>query len=378
MEFAASLHHAAQLYDTAIHSCGRASVLGSLLKSMFGSGAASANLQAGVAAYERGDLRAAERLLGRALRANPRSAAGQFYSGLIAGESARYRDALQKFELAIALDPARADYRYQAANAAYLAGDSAAARKHCEDALEQSPDHVACQKLLSRIELPGPGYLEVLALVHEVLRPRTYLEIGVYRGESFAKARAGTRAIGIDPEPRIGFELPEHFTVHSTTSDDYFATRDVKAELGGLPLDLAFIDGLHHFEYALRDFINIEKHCTPQSTILMHDCYPLNRRTADRTNWSGFSSGDVWRLILILKKYRPDLRLHTIATPPTGLGVARGLDPESRVLEQNLDRIIAEYAALDYAVLSADKAGMLNLVPNDERSIGALLGPARG
>ena len=33
---------------------------------------------------------------------------------------------------------------------------------------------------------------------------------------------------------------------------------DVPALLGGRPLDMAFIDGMHRFEYALRDFINIE------------------------------------------------------------------------------------------------------------------------
>jgi hypothetical protein len=34
---------------------------------------------------------------------------------------------------------------------------------------------------------------------------------------------------------------------------------------------------MHHFEFALRDFANTERHCTPQSTILIHDTYPLNR-----------------------------------------------------------------------------------------------------
>ena len=38
--------------------------------------------------------------------------------------------------------------------------------------------------------------------------------------------------------------------------------------LGGLPIDLAIIDGMHQFEFALRDFINIEKHSSPQSTNL--------------------------------------------------------------------------------------------------------------
>ena len=31
--------------------------------------------------------------------------------------------------------------------------------------------------------------------------------------------------------------------------------------------DLAFIDGMHHFEFALRDFANLERHCAPGSTM---------------------------------------------------------------------------------------------------------------
>lgn len=261
----------------------------------------------------------------------------------------------------------------RAATLAYERGDLATARRHCEAALELAPDFLPVVHLLATIELPGPGYFDVLSLIHETVRPRTYFEVGVYRGESMARARPEARAIGIDPKPRISQPLPDHFAIHAEASDEYFAGHDIRAELGGLPIDLAFIDGLHHFDQALRDFINIEKHCAPQSTILMHDCYPLNRRTADRVNWSGFSSGDVWRLILILKKYRPDLELHTIATWPTGLGVARRLDPSSTVLERNLDGIIAEFMAVDYDALAAGKATMLNLVPNDPGEIRALL-----
>jgi hypothetical protein len=76
-------------------------------------------------------------------------------------------------------------------------------------------------------------------------------------------------------------------------------------------------------------------------------------------------SGDVWRLVVLLKKYRPDLRIHTIATPPTGLAVVRGLDPGSRFLQDNLGRLTAEFLELDYAYLGTDRAAKLNVIPND-------------
>jgi hypothetical protein len=86
-----------------------------------------------------------------------------------------------------------------------------------------------------------------------------------------------------------------------------------------------------------------------------------------------FWSGDIWRLILLLRKYRPELSVNVIAAAPTGLGVVRGLDPSSRVLRERLEEIVRESLALDYSVLDADKAGMLALVPNDRETIKGIL-----
>lgn len=230
-----------------------------------------------------------------------------------------------------------------------------------------------CHHLMSRIALPGPPYLARLPAIHEMLRPRTYLEIGVDRGASLALAQPATRAIGIDPAPKLSGPLPPNTAVYLMTSDDYFAQRDVRVDLGGFPIDLEFIDGLHSFEYALRDFLNVERHSTPESTILVHDCYPLDRQTADRVRSTAFYSGDVWRLILLLKKYRPELRIATVATAPTGLAIVRGLDPASRVLARDFDALVAEFMALDYSALEHDKAGTLNLIPNEWYKVQAFL-----
>jgi hypothetical protein len=131
---------------------------------------------------------------------------------------------------------------------------------------------------------------------------------------------------------------------------------------------------MHHFEFALRDFANLERYCTRESTILIHDCYPLDRETAERDGSPPFWSGDIWRLIVLLKKYRPGLAVHTIGTPPTGLGLVRNLDPESHLLTENHDRLCQEFLALDYAYLDTDKAEKLSLVSNDWEKIRILLG----
>jgi len=147
----------------------------------------------------------------------------------------------------------------------------------------------------------------------------------------------------------------------------------VKAELGDRPVDLAFIDGLHLFEFALRDFISLERFCSADSIILIHDVYPIDRTSAARERASWFWSGDIWRLILALKKYRPDLMVNVIGTRPTGLGIVQNLDPDSRVLVDRQDEIIKEFMALDISVLDGRKAEMLNRFPNDWASIATLI-----
>jgi hypothetical protein len=245
-------------------------------------------------------------------------------------------------------------------------------------AAELAPDDPNCSDALdmlqAQIRFEGEDYFQVLERIVEAVRPRTYLEIGVSRGDSLRLIRAPTLAIGIDPEPQLAAPLAPNQRVFAETSDAFFAAHDVRAELGGLPIDLAFIDGMHHFEFALRDFANIERHSTRQSTILIHDVYPLDRVTAERERHRTFWSGDIWRLIVLLKKLRPDLSIHTVATAPTGLAVVRNLDPGSRLLLERHDQLCREFLALDYSWLEDDMAGKLNLFPNDWTKIRALLG----
>ena len=221
--------------------------------------------------------------------------------------------------------------------------------------------------------LPGENYIKVLDRIHRHLCPATYLEIGVETGQSLALAQPGTTSIGIDPQPQLTHALPASARVIVKTSDSFFAEHDLASEFEGRPVDLAFLDGMHMFSFTLRDFVNIERHCTPESTCLVHDCYPLDERTAAHPRATTFWSGDVWKLMPCLKKYRPDLRIHTVATAPTGLMVIRGLDPASTVLSDQLDRISAEFSALPYSYLNDDKEGKLNLVANDWPTLQALL-----
>jgi len=264
------------------------------------------------------------------------------------------------------------DELYRQALECVQQGDLRRAAELCRLATADA-DFLQAHQLLAAIELPGENYVAVIDRLHAHLRPATYVEIGVASGATFRRVRPETIALGIDPHPKLEGTLPSNHRVFAETSDAFFAGHDVIAELGGRRIELAFIDGMHVLEYALRDFANIERLCAPGAVVLLHDCYPLDRRTASRERATLFSSGDVWRLVLLLRKHRPDLCVRTIGTPPTGLGMILNLDPSSRLLSERHDSLVAEFLALDYRVLDERKGEQLALFPNHWPAIAALI-----
>jgi hypothetical protein len=147
-----------------------------------------------------------------------------------------------------------------------------------------------------------------------------------------------------------------------------------------MEVDLAFIDGMHHFEFALRDVMNLERHAHAGTTILVHDCYPINKNTADRVRSSEYWSGDVWKLALCLARWRPDLTFNAVDVGPTGLGVITGLDPSSRVLDEHYLEIVDELIDVPYEYLEEHgKREVLNRVPASWPTVRALMahGPFR-
>lgn len=215
-------------------------------------------------------------------------------------------------------------------------------------------------------------YYELLAAIHGHLQPDTYVEIGVHEGQSLRFATSAGLAIGIDPEPVLRFPMPAGVRLHRTTSDDFFAN-EVTDTLGDRRVDLAFIDGLHLFEQALRDFAHVERHCDPGATVLVHDCLPLDAVTSSRDRTTMVWSGDVWKVVACLRRHRPDLTVTTVDVAPTGLAVITGLDPSSTLLFERADELVAELLTLIYDDVATELASMLNVVPGTWPDVVALL-----
>lgn len=163
---------------------------------------------------------------------------------------------------------------------------------------------------------------EFLAQLHELLRPKVYLEIGVHTGQSLRLAQFSEHAFGVDPNPMVG-QPPANSIIMPMTSDVFFEKRWFILP----PVDLAFIDGMHLFENALVDFYNVEKRMAPGGIIVLDDVLPYNQAIAERVQPPGDWTGDVWKVYYALTDQRPDLDIHLVNTEPTGTMVI--LNPDA-------------------------------------------------
>ena len=212
------------------------------------------------------------------------------------------------------------------------------------DLLKSWSDETRDQHLAqANSRFPGPDYYDVLKWIHQIVRPNTYIEIGVRHGESLSLALSETQCVGIDPTPCITLPLPPTTRLFRMTSDDFFMSNVAERCLAGRGHDLAFIDGLHLFEQVLRDFIHLERHAAPGSMIMLHDCIPLDDLTSSRVRTTQFYSGDAWKAVAALSSYRADLRIAMVRTSPTGLCLVTNLNASNNVLAGRFAEVVAAF-----------------------------------
>jgi len=191
--------------------------------------------------------------------------------------------------------------------------------------------------------IDGMPYVRLLGRLHAILKPRWYLEVGTFRGRSLS--RADCNFVAVDPKfrlqapPNVSGTADMHF--FQKTSDEFFASGFAKRN--DISFDLAFLDGLHHFEVLLRDFMNAEQLMSRDGVIALHDCCPTTVEMTSRTMCEDMWTGDVWKTLLILMRERPDLEFLVTKAAPTGLVLIRGLDPDNQVLRERYDSLVSEF-----------------------------------
>jgi capsular polysaccharide biosynthesis protein len=212
-----------------------------------------------------------------------------------------------------------------------------------------------------------------VSLLHEALAPDSYLEISQHPTEVLNTAGCPTVAITLSGgDATIAFGSKPRMFVFRGDGTSFFERFDPRLLLGGA-IDLALLNGLPLLEVMLRDFCDLERHCRPGSVVLFNNCLPIDGAMAGRdpeelTRRAGSAhpdwwTGDAWKLLPILRSYRPDLTLHLFDAQPSGLLAVTGLDPASTVLADGFDAIVTRYrdlAALAEAELFAQcQAGLV-------------------
>lgn len=166
---------------------------------------------------------------------------------------------------------------------------------------------------------------------------RTGAIVGLARGKCIAVApffQVSQNVIGPKPELHI----------FQQTSDEFFDSGFLKAMK--IKFSFSFLDGMHLFEFLLRDFIAAANASDPNGVIAMHDCCPFSHEMTTRgidNLPDGAWTGDVWKLIPTLREFRPDLEIKVLDAAPTGLVLVSGLKPKSKVLKAAYNDIVARY-----------------------------------
>ena len=103
-------------------------------------------------------------------------------------------------------------------------------------------------------------------------------------------------------------------------------------------MDLAFVDGMHRSEFALRDILNLEAHSSRDSVIVVDDVLPEQIEWATRDRRTQAWTGDVYKVIPFLRTHRPDLEIRVFDVQMKGLAIISNLNPGSRVVQQDIAR----------------------------------------
>jgi len=195
------------------------------------------------------------------------------------------------------------------------------------------------------------NYLTALQLAHRVLAPRNYLEIGCRHGASLALS--AVPSIGIDPAFELRQEFDPEIRLFEMTSDAFFAAQD-PARVFGAPVDFAFIDGMHLAEFALRDFMNIERSSHSGGVIAIDDILPDAMEYATRERNTKIWTGDIYRTVLALRELRPQLDIRVYSIEMKGFCLVSGLQPGDRTLFDSIEGIEARMEAGDWVVTSRE------------------------
>lgn len=179
------------------------------------------------------------------------------------------------------------------------------------------------------------SHYEFLQSLHQLLQPRGYLEIGVQSGASLSLATCP--AVGVDPAG-MGRSPRSNERLYAISSDEFFAGA---MDVG--PIDLVYIDGMHLFEYALRDLMGALRLGNEKTVYVFDDVLPYSPLIAGRVPVEGDWTGDVWKIIQILD-WETTAEMCCVDVWPTGALVAWDFGEDTLpYLVENYEKITCDH-----------------------------------
>lgn len=212
--------------------------------------------------------------------------------------------------------------------------------------------------------------LAIIKLLMQQKKLKNYLEIGVFNGHVFFRVRSHFK-IAVDPEfafdaaRKMGKLFTNPYNLFNTyiqkTSDDFFAM-DAAKLFAEKKIQLALVDGMHEYSFALRDIENTLKFLSDDGVIIMHDCNPQTKEEAGsfeewRKKGAGQWNGDVWKTVVHLRSLKNDINVFVLDCDQ-GLGIVTKRKPEN-----NLSFSTEQIRALTYDDFNAGRQQLLNLKP---------------
>ena len=165
--------------------------------------------------------------------------------------------------------------------------------------------------------VPENWHEEFIELLAAVMRPKVYVELGLYECALFNKLipYAG-KLIGLDMKPNAEKFMKK---IRGKTEFICSTTDDLAKRLQNNPIqiDMLFIDADHAKEAVLNDFNNFFPFVAPHGLILLHDSHPKNTQYTN----PGYCN-DAYKAVEQLGKETTTYEMMTIPRHP-GLTLCR-------------------------------------------------------
>lgn len=171
---------------------------------------------------------------------------------------------------------------------------------------------------------------ELINKLAALYNAKTYLEIGVADGATFHSVNIEHKTA---VDPKFAFDVEKYSNqpgrfYYNLKSDDFF--REVEREIsessrdGDFTWDIIYIDGLHTYEQAMRDFVNSLRYTRERTILIFDDTVPSNPWAAipnlaicayfrDLAGVvDGSWQGDVFKCVFELRDFWPDFSYATV------------------------------------------------------------------